>query len=285
MPQRDQAEQERRTELANFLRTRRERLRPEALGLPTRARRRTPGLRREEVAELIGVGVTWYTWLEQGRAIQVSVEVLEQLSRVLQLGVDERLHLFQLARRPLPSAPAPVAQTVRPVFRDVLTALEPAPAHIRDQRWNVLAWNSAEAVVADWEAYPPAERNVVWHHFAHPSLRHLMVNWEREARMVLALFRMESGLHLDDPWFTTLSAHLQQVSAEFRHWWSLHEVQQQRELPIEFQRPDVGRLVLQPITVMFVYDQQLFLRVLMPLAEADTAAKLGQLAVARGRHT
>jgi len=159
----------------------------------------------------------------------------------------------------------------------VLLDLEPSPAHTRDHRWNVLAWNRAESVVADWEAYPAVERNIVWHHFAHPSLRRLMVNWEREARTLLALFRMESGLHLDDPWFTILIDRLQQVSSEFRHWWSLHEVQQQRELPIEFHHPDVGRLVLQPVTVVFVYDQHLFLRVLMPLSAADTAAKLRQL--------
>ena len=277
MMRRDDSEHTRRMELASFLRTRRERLRPEHVGLPLRPRRRTPGLRREEVAELIGVGVTWYTWLEQGRAIQVSVEMLEQLSRVLQLGMDERLHLFQLARRPLPSAPAPVAPTVRPVFRDVLTALEPAPAHIRDQRWNVLAWNSAEAVVADWGAYPPAERNIVWHHFAHPSLRHLMVNWEREARSLLSEFRMESGQHAEDSWFTSLIGHLHEISAEFRAWWPLHEIRRERELPIEIQHPDAGRLILEPVTVVFTTEPHLLMRILMPLSEADTAAKLHSL--------
>ncbi len=203
--------------------------------------------------------------------------MLENLARVLQLGRDERLHLFQLARRPLPPAALHVPETVHPVFHDVLTALEPSPAHIRDHRWNVLAWNRAESLVADWEAYPAVERNIVWQHFAHLSLRRLMVNWEREAHTLLALFRMEGGLHLDDPWFTILIDRLQQVSAEFRHWWSLYEVQQQRELPIEFHHPDVGRLVFQPVTVVIVYDQHLFLRVLMPLSAADIAAKLRQL--------
>lgn len=284
MEQQKQTEQERRKELGNLLRTRREKLTPAMLGVPARGRRRTAGLRREEVAELIGVGVTWYTWLEQGRAIQVSVEVLENLVRVLQLSIDERLHLFQLARRPLPPAFPHVSETVRPVFSTLLTALEPSPAHIRDHRWNVLAWNRAESRLGDWEVYPAVERNVVWHHFAHPEIRRLMVNWEREARTLLALFRMESGQHLDDPWFTTLIESLKQVSAEFRHWWSLHEVQQQRELPIEFHHPDVGRLVLQPVTVMFMYDQQLFLRALLPLSETDTAAKLRHLLQGGAKH-
>src|SRR5215472_7648841 len=104
MAGKEPTEQERRVELAHFLRAHRTRLLPAQLGLPPRARRRTPGLRREEVAELIGVGVTWYTWLEQGRDIRVSVEVLEHLARVLQLSADERTYLFALARRPLPSA-------------------------------------------------------------------------------------------------------------------------------------------------------------------------------------
>ncbi|MGI8687888.1 MAG: helix-turn-helix transcriptional regulator [Thermomicrobiales bacterium] len=266
--------EEHRRELANFLRTRRERLSPDLLGLPKRARRRTPGLRREEVAELIGVGVTWYTWLEQGRDILVSVEVLENLAAVLRLDGDERAHLFLLARRPLPPTPASLPEIVRPVFRDVLTALDPCPAHIRDHRWNVLVWNRAESLLVDWEAYPPAERNVVWHHFAHPEARHLMVNWESEARTRLALFRMESGAHVGDPWFTDLIDHLQEVSAEFRHWWSLHEVRQQREQPIEFRHPHVGHLILQPVSCAFAYDPHLTMRVLMPLPEADTAAKL-----------
>src|SRR5215468_12494991 len=102
MTEKDPTEPERRAELANFLRAHRSRIFPAQLGLPARARRRTPGLRREEVAELIGIGITWYTWLEQGRPIQVSADVLENLARVFQLNTDERAYLFQLAQRPLP---------------------------------------------------------------------------------------------------------------------------------------------------------------------------------------
>src|SRR5215510_2439542 len=122
MTRRDDSEHTRRMELASFLRTRRERLRPEQVGLPLRARRRTPGLRREEVAELIGIGVTWYTWLEQARPIRVSVEVLEHLARVLQLSADERTYLFALARRPLPPAPALDIHPVPPVLQTLLAA-------------------------------------------------------------------------------------------------------------------------------------------------------------------
>jgi hypothetical protein len=220
--------------------------------------------------------------LEQGRDIQVSGEVLENLVGVLQLSNDERLRLFQLARRPLPPAPVHDPVTVRPIFHVMPSALEPSPAHIRDSRWNVLAWNRAESFLDDWPAYPLVERNVVWHHFAHPRLRRLMVNWEEEARTLLALFRMESGHYLCDPWFASMVEQLQQVSPEFRQWWSLHEVQQKRERPIAFAHPEVGRLLLQPFTMLFAYDRQLSVRVLLPSPETDTAAKLLQLMKARG---
>jgi len=277
MTKQEDAEREQRLELAHFLRTRRERLAPELLGLPKRKRRRTPGLRREEVAELLNISATWYTWLEQGRAIHVSDEVVEQLARVLQLSTDERAHLLQLTGRPAPPSSSQLPGIIRPVLRDLLTALEPAPAHLRDDRWNVLAWNRTESVLVGWDAYPPAERNVLWHFFAHPELRRRMVNWEREARTTLALFRMASGRHLDDPWFSTLMDRLERASDEFRQWRSLHEVRQTRELPITFQHPEVGLLLLQPVTVAFAYDPHLWMRVLMPLPEADTAAKLLRL--------
>ena len=268
---------ERHTDLANFLRTRRARLSPVQAGLPMRARRRTPGLRREEVAELIGVSATWYTWLEQGRDIMVSVEVIENLARVLQLSPDERIHLFRLARRSAPAASPQWPEAVSPAFHDLLRALEPHPAHIRDHRWDVLAWNRAEALVADWAALPPAERNVVWYHFAHPRLRQLMVDWENEASTLLALFRMESTRYRDDPWLHSLIERLLQVSAEFRQWWPQHDVRQEKEQPIAFQPPGVGRLVLQPVSAVFMADPRLTLRVLLPAPSTDRAATLNRL--------
>jgi transcriptional regulator with XRE-family HTH domain len=277
MMRRDDSEHTRRRELASFLRTRREGLLPEQLGLPMRPRRRTPGLRREEVAELIGIGVTWYTWLEQARAIQVSADVVEHLARVFRLSTDERAYLFQLAQRPLPPTLPESQEVVRPVFRDLMTALEPSPAHIRDRRWNVLAWNRAESCLIDWHTYPASERNIVWHHFTNPTFRRIMVNWEREARGVLSEFRMESGEQAEDAWLTSLIGQLHEVSAEFRQWWPLHEVRRERELPIEIQHPDAGRLILEPVTVVFTTEPHLLMRILMPVSGADTVAKLHSL--------
>src|SRR5579859_1297708 len=246
MAKREDTEQTRQMELGSFLRARRERLRPEQLGLPKRARRRTPGLRREEVAELIGIGVTWYTWLEQGRTIQVSTDVLENLARVFQLSADERTYLFQLAQRPSPSASTEAPEEVPSILRDLLTTLEPVPAHIRDRRWNVLAWNRPESILVDWYAYPPNERNIVWQHFMNPRFRQNMVNWERETRSMVSEFRMATGEHSEEPWFTSLIQRLQELSPEFRNWWPLHEVRRTRELPVEIQHPQLGYLVFRP---------------------------------------
>src|SRR5262249_5880009 len=162
----------------------------------------------------------------------------------------------------LPPLPPASRDVVRPILRDVLVALEPAPAHIRDLRWNVLAWNSAESYLVDWHTYPPAERNIVWHHFMNPIFRRIMVNWEREARAVLSEFRMEIGQRAEDPWLASLVEYLHDVSAEFRRWWPLHEVRRERELPIEIRHPDVGRLLFQPISVAFTTERHLFMRVL-----------------------
>jgi hypothetical protein len=199
------------------------------------------------------------------------------LARLFQLSVDERAYLFQLAQRSLPPSPAEPPEVVRPVFSDVLTALEPSPAHIRDRRWNVLAWNRAESFLVDWQAYPTSERNIIWHHFTNPTFRQIMVNWEREARGVLSEFRLESGQYAEDPWFADLIRHLHESSAEFRQWWPLQEVRRERELPIEFLHPDAGRLILQPITVVFATEPHLLMRILMPLPELNTAAKLDAL--------
>ena len=166
------------------------------------------------MAELIGVGVTWYTWLEQGRDIRVSVEVLEHLARVLQLSTDERAYLFALARRPLP-APALDRHSVRPVLQTLLAALEPYPANLRDDRWYVLAWNRAESLIADWAALPPAQRHVVWNHFTNLRLRQMLVDWSGDARTQLALFRMASRRHTGAAWLADLSDRLQQVSPSF----------------------------------------------------------------------
>src|SRR5271167_3990954 len=165
----------RREELADFLRTRRASLKPEDVGLPGGGRRRTPGLRREEVAQLAGVGATWYTWLEQGRDVRASLDVLEAVARALRLTPAERTHLVLLGRgEEAPPCKAP-AEQVSPTVRHLVENLGPGPAYAMGRRWDYLAWNRAFEVVFGWQpGEDPLSRNAVWLMFMDPVRRRLM---------------------------------------------------------------------------------------------------------------
>lgn len=213
----------RRDELADFLRIRRAAVSPAQVGLPSGGRRRTPGLRREEVAQLAGVGLSWYTWLEQGRDVRPSTQVLDALARALRLGAGERAHLFHLARAELPlpasddyprEAPAELASLV--------AALDPNPAWLTNPRTDLLAWNrAATVVVTDWGALPAERRNLLWWLFA--QLRENGA-WEGIARRTLARFRAEHARRVGDPGFTELIDALTVASPQFAAWWPAHEV-------------------------------------------------------------
>ncbi|NUU20519.1 MAG: helix-turn-helix domain-containing protein, partial [Streptomycetaceae bacterium] len=158
----------RRGELSAFLRSRRERITPEDVGLPTGSRRRTPGLRREEVAQLAGVGVTWYTWLEQGRPIRASAQVLDAVARTLRLDVAEREHLYRLAG--IPSVTHPEGDHVSPQVQVILDHLDPLPAAVYNARWDVLAWNRTYSMIFPGVSTDRfTERNVMWSVFTKPD--------------------------------------------------------------------------------------------------------------------
>ena len=162
-------------ELAAFLRSRREHITPEQVGLPRGRRRRTPGLRREEVAQLSAVGVTWYTWLEQARDIQVSVQVLDALARTLLLDPSERAHLFALAGAVDP-APGSDCPTVTPALRQLLEQLEPFPACVQNSRYDILAYNRTYGrLLCDLDAVPPEDRNCMILAFTHDEWRSSIV--------------------------------------------------------------------------------------------------------------
>lgn len=238
-------------QLGHFLRTRRERLTPETMGFPNDGRRRTPGLRRSEVAMLAGVSVDWYTWLEQGRNIQVSAQVLDSIAKALQLDDNEKKHLYLLAMRQLPTD---VLQTERTVVSEklqhVLDRLEYSPAIVTDARWNVVAWNlSACAVVGDYRVMPVQERNMVWRAFTSPYLRQLLRGkWEEHAKVRLAQFRASYGTYAGDPWWEEFIAELSAVSPQFREWWAKHEVLPISEGNKHYFHPEAGELILEYIT-------------------------------------
>jgi transcriptional regulator with XRE-family HTH domain len=215
----------RRTELADFLRTRRERLTPDDVGLPSGGRRRTPGLRREEVALLAGVGVTWYTWLEQGRAINASVQVLEAIARTLRMDVQERWHLFQLADVTIvpPAASPPVLSDAT---QGVLDKLDPFPSAVVSARYDILGYNRAyNAMMRNLDAMEPRERNTIWLFFAHPALKDICLgNREAAAAHLVGTLRAAMAQHLDDPLWIGLVQRLREASGEFDTIWRRHNV-------------------------------------------------------------
>ncbi|GEC05935.1 DNA-binding protein [Streptomyces spinoverrucosus] len=234
----------RRHELAAFLRSRRERITPEQVGLPRGRRRRTPGLRREEVAQLSAVGVTWYTWLEQARDIQVSVQVLDALARTLLLDAGERAHLFTLAGTTDPT-PATTCPSVTPAMRAVLEQLEPYPACLQNARYDILAYNRTYGLLlCDLDAVPPEDRNCLVLSYTHPEWQSSIVHLEETQRLMAARFRAAMAGHLAEPAWKMLLGRLRTESPEFREAWDRHEVVAHRTKRKEFLNRHVGRVVL-----------------------------------------
>jgi transcriptional regulator with XRE-family HTH domain len=268
---------EQRSELANFLRTRRSLLSPEEVGLPRTARRKTAGLRREEVAQLASVGVTWYTWLEQGRDIHVSTQVLDSLAQTFRLTPAEKAHLFLLAGQASPAHPVPQQEHVSPFLSRLLEHMGTNPAYITGRRWDVLAWNQAARwIIADFATMPVEERNIVRLIFTNEEFRHRCVNWEGVARRVLAQLRASSSQYQHDAQLGGLIRDLQQRSPEFARWWSRHEVQERQDGRKELIHPAVGSLVLEHSTFQIEDSPGLKMVVYLPACE-ETARKLEQL--------
>jgi transcriptional regulator with XRE-family HTH domain len=267
----------RRQELGNFLRTRRARVSVADAGLPASERRRTPGLRREEVAQLAGMSVTWYTWLEQARPISVSAEMLDNLARVLRLDGIERVQLFQLALREPVLDAKPKAQRISPLLKQMLDQMEELPAFIVGPRWDVLGWNLAAGAFFGFPAIAAAERNMVWLFFTDSALRSLIVDWPTRARDVLARFRVNYGRHAGDKHFVQLVERLKSVSAEFGEWWPRHDVLPQSEGLKRYNHPLVGRLLLQHVSFSVMDAPELTLTILAPARSVDSRSKLHQI--------
>lgn len=265
-------------ELSNFLKTRRSRISPGQVGLTEGFRRRTPGLRREEVAQLSGVGVTWYTWIEQGRDVQVSVQVLEGIARALKLNLDERNHLFLLADQSPPIDPIQPQEIVSSLLLQALDRFGANPAYITGQRWDLLAWNqSACTVFGGFESLPLQERNILWFVFMNESLRQILVDWEAHARLVLAQFRVNYSRFVGDLWFAELINRLEVASPEFRLWWTEHDILSRTDGYKEIDHPLVGRLALNYVVFKVADTPNLEVVMYLPLPESDTALKLQQL--------
>lgn len=212
-----------RADLAEFLRERRARLSPADMGLPSGGRRRTPGLRREEVAALAGVGLTWYTWLEQGRDIGVSATFLDNLARVLKLDAAERRHLFLLAHERPPAEPGKTWCVLPPLVRRLMHDL-PHPAFVLNLRWDVLGFNAPANALFGFEPHPPERRNLLWLLFTDPVLHARLHDWQAQAQLMLASFRRDFARATQEADIHALVNALEQVSPEFKTWWRHHDV-------------------------------------------------------------
>ncbi|MEN6328534.1 MAG: helix-turn-helix transcriptional regulator, partial [Syntrophomonas sp.] len=237
-------------ELGDFLKTRRAKILPSQVGIPEGVRRRTPGLRREEVASLAGIGVTWYTWLEQGRPIQVSPQVLESLSRALLLDKQETIHLYTLAQQAPPTEFPTRNETINPMLQHVLDSLTLSPSTIVDIRWNVLAWNAASAVFIDYSKLNIRQRNSLRIMFTNQGYQKKFSDWESHAQAMLARFRAACGKYIEDPWITEFISELRSESKEFDLWWPMHNVEQDQEIYKTVYHPELGKLTFEHTTFL-----------------------------------
>lgn len=244
---RDDAGSTRRKALGDFLRSARGRVQPEAVGLPSGTRRRTPGLRREELAQLCDISVTWYTWIEQGRDVSVSAAVWARLATVLRLSRAERHYLFDLAECADPDYGHGAVLPLPDGLLDCVDGIK-GPAYILDRCWNVLARNDALLHLFDgWPDRSPSP-NLLRYIFLDPAARDLVVNWEERASRVVAEFRADAGALADQADVQALLQELQQASPVFAHWWTRQAVVDREGGLREFRHPVDGILCYRQFT-------------------------------------
>lgn len=260
-----------RTELGAFLRAQRAQLRPVDVGLPAGlGQRRTPGLRREEVAELAGVSITWYTWLEQGRPITASAQVVDALARALRLDSDRHRHLRVLAGLPVPATETAPDDVVPRLQRLVDATAPNAAAVMFDGHFDFVAWNTPYVRSRhDPGTLPRDLRNLLWWMFTDAQNRARMAEWERAARAVLSQFRAAVGRRPDAPRFAELVAALTEASPEFRHWWPGYPIRDFKPATIAIHHPDAGLLALDVYQMRPVEYPDLLLVMQVPASPDD----------------
>ncbi|MDQ6423090.1 helix-turn-helix transcriptional regulator [Paenibacillus sp. LHD-117] len=265
-----------RKAMGDFLKARRESLSPEQLGLPKGyTRRRTPGLRREEVAQLADLSTTWYTWLEQGRDVATSPDVLERLSTALQLTNAEREYLYLLAGR-YSGAPLDLSEyNFSPAFLNLVTNT-PYPFFVTGPENRLIAWNeSACAIMTDFSLIPLEDRQMMRLFCMHPAFRTRIVNWEQSVKTALSFYRKVYDRSADQYWYTSLIENLKVQSKEFAEWWPLHEVAYRNGITMEIQHPSMGRLHFEIISFSPVNNlENLMCCIYMPIPGSQTSEKL-----------
>lgn len=267
--------------LSEFLRSRRAALSPSSVGLPEGTRRRTPGLRREEVAQLAGVSSTWYTWLEQGRDIKVSPSVLECIATALRLSKDERNYLFALALENVQGAELYRQEensVIHPSLQKILQELTACPTLISDRRCGIVGWNEAAAhVFLDFAKLLPEQRNMIRLLFERKEFRRLAVNWEQFVRGYLSLFRAYYGQYVEDRWYDDFIAEMKELHPGFNELWEETRVSSAPDVVLEFRHAKAGKMLFHLTSLQVHGSADLRCSIYTPAGESNTEVKLKQL--------
>ena len=254
---------QRRRELGDFIRAQRERVAPGAVGLVAVRRRRTPGLRREEVAELAGLSTTWYTWIEQGRDVSVSPAALARLAQTLRLDRAQRHYLFELAGKRDPDPGASDIDALPDAVAACVATIA-VPAYILDKTWSAKAWNPpAERLFTGWLDQPD-DKNLLRFIFLGPGARRLISDWDQRARRVTAEFRAHCGAHLDHAALRRLIDELRRLSLEFAEMWEQHGVLGREGGERTFNHPVKGFLRYEQVTFELAGHADVKLTILVP---------------------
>lgn len=267
--------------LSDFLKARRAAISPASVGLPEGSRRRTPGLRREEVAQLAGVSSTWYTWLEQGRDIKVSSSVLDCIAAALQLTKDERKYLFALA---LETGPVnePFRQEefsgISPSLQKILQELKSCPTIISDRRCGIVGWNEAAAhVFLNFAELLAEERNMIRLLFVRKEFQRLAVNWEQFVRGYLSIFRAYYGQYVEDRWYDDFIGEMREVHPAFNDLWEQSQVSSAPDVVLEFRHAKAGKMLFHLSSLQVHGPTDLRCSIYTPAGDSNTEVKLKQL--------
>lgn len=266
--------------LSAFLKAQRAKIVPQSVGLPPGTRRRTPGLRREEVAQLAGVSPTWYTWLEQGRDIKVSAQVLDCIATALRLTVDERKYLFALALD-TGSTASPLKEEqpeISPSLKRILQELRFCPTIISDRRCHIVGWNQAAShVFLDFEQIPAEQRNMIRLLFTRKEFRRLAVNWEHFVRGFLAIFRAYYGQYVEDEWYDRFLEEMKGLDPDFNDLWEQSQVSSAPEVLIEFRHAKAGKMLFHLTSLQVHGSVDLRCSIYTPAPDSSTESKLKKL--------
>ncbi|WP_282035313.1 helix-turn-helix transcriptional regulator [Metabacillus indicus] len=266
----------RREALSTFLKSKRAQIKPESIGLPTGTRRRTPGLRREEVAQLAGVSTTWYTWLEQGRDIKVSSSVLDCISAALQLNNDETDYLYDLTLETKVEITMPERDEtdLSPSLKRILAELRYCPTIITDRHCHIVGWNPAAShVFIDFEQIPNDQRNLIRLVFTRKEFKTLAVNWEHFAKGFLAIFRTYYGHYLGDGWYNQFINEMSHSHSEFRDLWQESQVSKAPEMIIEFRHAKAGKMLFNLTSLQVQGNMDLRCSIYTPVEETENKLK------------